>query len=307
MILRGAVQNAARGINMNEIKVQPKPLTPRNILLILCGSALYAAAVNLFLQPMNLYSGGIPGLSQLLRTLFFPVRGSIDAAGIINLLFNIPLFILAWSAMHRKVFVGTVISVLTQTVVFTLVRIPAAPILDDKLASIAIAGIIGGFGCGIVLTNGGSAGGLDLLGIYLTKKFPSFSIGKLSLVFNACLFTVCAVIFDVSVALYSALFIVFFSITVDRFHYQNIEVELMIFTHHPEMADTIMRKYVRGVTEWDGKGAYTNSSTHVLISVVAKNEVEAVKKDILAADPQAFIIVQDHINVTGGYQKRLDT
>lgn len=291
---------------MKTTRVKSRPLTAKNILLILSGSALYAAAVNLFLQPMNLYAGGIPGLSQLLRTLFFPTTGAIDVAGIINLLFNIPLFCLAWSAMHRKVFIGTVLSVLTQAVVFSLVRIPAVPLLDDKLASIAIAGILGGFGCGVVLTNGGSAGGLDLLGIYITKKFPAFSVGRLSLIFNACLFTVCAVIFDVSVALYSALFIVFFSITLDRSHYQNIEVELMIFTHHPEMADTIMQKYVRGVTEWDGRGAYTNNETHVLVTVVAKNEVEAVKKDILAADPQAFIIVRDHISVTGGYEKRLD-
>ena len=290
----------------NRIHVEPKPLSFRNILIIIAGSALYAGAVNLFLQPLNLYAGGIPGLSQLLRTLFLAGKHSVDPAGIINLLFNIPLFILAWNGMHKKVLIGTVLSVLTQTLIFSLVKIPAVPLLDDKLASIAIAGIVGGFGCGIVLSNGGSAGGLDLLGVYLTKKNSLFSVGKLSILFNACLYTVCAVVFQPSVALYSVLFIVFFSVTIDRFHYQNIEVELMIFTHHPEMADTIMKKYVRGVTEWDGKGAYTNADTHVLVTIVAKNEVEEVKKDILKTDPKAFIIVHDHIDVTGGYQKRLD-
>lgn len=290
----------------NTIHVEPKPLNGKNVLAILAGSALYAGAVNLFLQPLNLYAGGIPGLSQLLRTLFLSSVKSFDPAGLINLLFNIPLFVLAWSGMHKKVLIGTIISVITQTLIFSLVKIPTVPLLDDKLASIAIAGIVGGFGCGVVLSNGGSAGGLDLLGVYLTKKNPDFSVGKLSILFNACLYTVCAIVFQPAVALYSVLFIVFFSFTIDRFHYQNIEVELMIFTHHPEIADTIMKKYVRGVTEWDGKGAYTNENTHVLVSIVAKNEVEEVKKDVLKKDPKAFIIVHDHIDVTGGYQKRLD-
>ena len=90
----------------------------------------------MFLQPLNLYAGGIPGLSQMLRTLMFTDTGTIDAAGIINFLFNIPLFLLAYRSMNKKLLVGTLISVLTQTVIFTLVKVPTAPLLDDKLASI---------------------------------------------------------------------------------------------------------------------------------------------------------------------------
>jgi uncharacterized membrane-anchored protein YitT (DUF2179 family) len=284
----------------------PKPLTIRNLLLVIGGSALYAGSLNLFLQPLRLYAGGIPGLSQVLRTLFFSDFSGLDAAGLINFVFNVPLFVLAWKAMHHKMLVCTLLSVLIQTVVFTLVPVPAQPILDDKLACIAGSGIAGGHGCGIVLSNGGSGGGLDLLGVYLTSKFQNFSVGKLSILFNACLYVLCACMFDLSTALYSAMFIVFFSITIDRFHYQNIEVELMIFTHYPECADVIMKKYVRGVTAWAGEGAYTKADTHVLVTVVSRNEVDAVRRDILASDPKAFIIAHEAVHVTGGYQKRLD-
>lgn len=290
----------------SRIVIQPKPLTGANVSMILFGSILYAGAVNLFLQPLNLYAGGIPGLSQMIRTLLFSSSGNIDAAGMINFIFNVPLFILAYQSMNKKLLIGTVISVLTQTVIFTLVKIPVQPLLDDKLASIMIAGLVGGFGCGMILSNSGTGGGLDLLGVYMTKKFSWFTVGRLSILFNAVLYSLCAVFFNVSTALYSILFIAFFSFTIDRFHYQNIEIELMIFTHHPELAEVILKKYVRGVTEWEGKGSYTNQETHVLVTVVAKSEVEQVKKDILAVDAKAFIIVHDHTSVTGGYQKRLD-
>ena len=290
----------------SRIVIKPKPLSAMNIDMIIFGSFLYAGAVNVFLQPLQLFAGGIPGLSQMLRTLFFADTGNIDTAGIINFLFNIPLFILAYRQMNRKVLIGTLISVMTQTVIFTLVKIPSAPLLQDTLACIMIAGMIGGFGCGVILSNGGTGGGLDLLGVFMTKNSNWFTVGRLSIIFNAVLYALCAVFFDVSTALYSILFIAFFSFAIDRFHYQNIEIELMIFTHHPEMADVILKKYVRGVTEWSGRGAYTNQDTHVFVTVVAKSEVERVKKDILSIDPKAFIIVHDHTSVTGGYQKRLD-
>ena len=52
-------------------------------------------------------------------------------------------------------------------------------------------------------------------------------------------------------------------------------------------------------------GAYTGKDTEVLVTVVAKSEVERIKKDILEIDPKAFIIVHEGANVTGGYEKRL--
>lgn len=280
------------------------PLTPRNIVMIILGSVLYALSVNLFITPLKLYAGGIVGLAQLIKTLFFH-SVTFDLAGIINLILNVPLFVIAYTAMSKRMFVLTAVSLAVQTIVFSFAPIPSGPLLDDKLASIIIAGLLGGAGCGAVLTNGGSAGGLDLLGVFLTEKLPKFSVGIMNMSFNAVLYTVCALLFNLETAIYSIIFVVAFGMAIDRFHYQNIEVELMIFTHHPEVADVIMKKYVRGVTEWDGEGAFTKRETKVLVTVIAKNEEASVKKDILAIDPHAFIIAKEGASVTGGYVKRL--
>ena len=288
-----------------EIKVEVKPLTPINILMIIVGSILFALSVNLFLEPLNLYAGGIIGCAQLIDTIFLKNLTGMDLAGIINFCFNVPLFIIALKDLNKKMFIGTVISIIVQTIALQFIPIPEISLLDDKLACIAISGIIGGAGCGIILVNGGSGGGLDLLGVYLTKKFKKFSVGKLSLIFNGALYTICAILFNVDTAIYSIIYIAIFSITIDKMHYQNIEIELMIFTHNPKVKEMIMSKYVRGVTCWDGKGAYTNKDTEVLVTIVSKYEVDKVKKDILELDPKAFIIAHNQTEVTGGYQKRL--
>ena len=65
-----------------------------------------------------------------------------------------------------------------------------------------------------------------------------------------------------------------------------------------------MKKYVRGVTYWNGFGAYTNNQTEVLVTICSKIEVNRIKKDILRLDPKAFIIMSN-ANVTGGFEKRL--
>lgn len=289
----------------NTIAIQPKPLRIKNIGMILLGTTFYVVAVNLFLQPLNLFPGGFVGLSQVLRTLFFR-DVSFDVAGIMNFLFNIPIFILVYKTMNRKMLVGTIISLIIQTILFTILHIPSQPLINDTLASIMVSGILAGVGCGMILSNGGTAGGLDLLGVYMSSKFKAFSVGKLSIIFNACLYAVCAFMFNFETALYSALWIAFFSLAIDRFHMQNIEVQMMIFTHHPEMTEVILKKHVRGVTEWEGMGSYTKQNTHILVTIISKSEEADVKKDILQIDPKAFIITNDHIEVSGGYQKRLD-
>ena len=55
---------------------------------------LYSLGINLFVVPAGLYTGGIMGFAQLLRTLFLYLTGlelKIDIAGIINYAINLPI------------------------------------------------------------------------------------------------------------------------------------------------------------------------------------------------------------------------
>lgn len=106
----------------------------KQYLMVILGSALFAASVNLLIVPLSLYSAGIVGIAQILRTLLVPLMpfaAGFDVAGIINLLLNIPLFLLAFRSISRGFFVKTVISIIVQTAVMSLVPIPSEPILGD--------------------------------------------------------------------------------------------------------------------------------------------------------------------------------
>lgn len=285
-----------------------KALSLRDILIILCGSILFSGALNLFIVPLGLYNGGIVGVSQLLRTGLTSILGKsfdFDIAGIINLLLNLPLFFLAFRSLSKKFVLGSIFSILTQTVAFSLIPIPSIPILSDPLSACVIGGILAGCGAGIVLTTGTSCGGMDILGVYFSIKAKNFSVGKLSICVNVVIYSLCAILFDIPTALYSVIYTVIYSVAMDKVHLQNIEVSLMIFTKNPKIREVILNEFVRGVTYWKGQGAYTNTETEVLVTIVSKYEVDRIRKRIVEIDPRAFVIASEGLKVQGGYEKRL--
>lgn len=276
--------------------------------MVIAGGFIFALGVNWFIVPLGLFSGGIIGIAQIMRTImteYLHLNITLDIAGILNLLMNIPLFFLAYRSISRRFFIRTMLCVIAQTVAFTLIPIPTTPILDDILCSCLIGGIISGFGIGLALRNGGSGGGLDILGIFFTKRFVNFSVGKLSIIVNAFVYCICALLFDVQTAIYSIIYLVCFSLMLDRAHYQNINMTAMIFTKSEEIQKAIMAEMGRGVTFWKGAGAYTRSDTFILVTVINKYEVSQLKRIIYGIDEKAFVIFNEGMSISGNFEKRL--
>ena len=275
---------------------------------VMIGSVIFAASINLFIVPFALYNSGIIGTAQVIRTLlvdYCHLQFNFDIAGIINFLLNVPLLILAFKYLKPAFVVKTLFSIFVQTIALSIVPIYSTPIIQDRLASILIGAIICGVGCSYVLVQRGCVGGTDIIGMILAAKMPKMSVGKVGLYYNAVLYTICAFIFNIETAIYSILQTAIFSFVVDRQHLQNIEVSIMVFTHCAEVKRMIIETQHRGVTYWNGVGAYTNSQMEVLVSVVSKYEIPRLRKRIKDLDPQAFIIVSKQLEVTGGYEKRL--
>lgn len=276
--------------------------------IIIIGAFLFCLGVNLFISPLGLYNGGVVGISQIIRTIIvdcFPSVKNFEIAGIINFIINIPLLLIAYKSISKKFFIRTVVSVISQTIFFTVITIPSTAIIDDPLAACLIGGIITGAGIGITLKAGGSGGGIDILGVYFTKKYKNFSVGKLGIIINAIIYGICAILFELPTAIYSVIYTTFFSMIVDKIHYQNINTTAMIFTKMENIECGIMKEMGRGVTCWNGQGAYTGEESKILVTVISKYEINQLKRIVLEKDPKAFIIFNEGLNVTGNFEKRL--
>lgn len=275
------------------------------------GMLVFSVGINLFVVPAELYNGGVLGISQILRTLLIRYAhlsfGSVDVAGLINLLFNIPLFFLAYRSISRGFFVRTLICVISQTMFLTVIPIPAVPLVEDTLTASLIGGIVTGAGIGIALKNGGSSGGMDILGVYFTKRRQDFSVGRLSLTVNLFIYLACALLFDITLVIYCIIYTAVSTLIMDRTHSQNISTEVFIFTkENPEQIMTyILKELIRGATYWEAKGGYTEETTNIIFTVISKHELTALKRRLRVLDPQAFVVSKEHVGIEGKFVKHL--
>lgn len=276
------------------------------ITIVIIGSFLFCLGMNLFITPLGLYSGGIIGIAQILRT-FLADAGIVfdfEISGIINMIFNVPLLFLAYRSISKRFFLLTLISIAMQTIFFSIIPIPHQ-IIDDVLASCIVGGLVSGYGIGLVLRSSGSSGGVDIIGFYIIQKAHDFGVGKLSTIINCVIFAFCMFFFDIDTAIYSMLFTVVFGFVVDKIHYQNINVTAMIFTKYPDIRKPIMEDLHRGVTYWRGHGAYTEKDTYILVTAVSKYEVNYLRNEVKRIDPDAFIIFSESMNISGNFEKHL--
>ena len=282
------------------------------IVAAVVGELIAAAALNLFIVPLNLYTGGAMGVCQLIRTLLQTYLGlnfgSYDIAGILYFLVNIPILLYGYKYLGQGLVIKTIICTVAFSLFYSIIPIPSAPIVDDYLTACLLGGILTGIGSGIVLTCGCSSGGLDVIGLCLSKRGSSFTVGKFSLTFNVFLYTACLILFSPEVAIYSVIYNFFASMVLDRMHQQNVNVMALIFTHADEhiLGQFIIDKLNRGVTYWNGTGAYTGQGVHVLCVSLSKYEIEELLHAVRSIDPQAFLTVQEGVHVYGNFRKKLE-
>ena len=157
------------------------------------------------------------------------------------------------------------------------------------------------------LTCGGSGGGLDIVGLCLSKRGSHVTVGKFSLAFNAFLYTACLILFIPQVAIYSVIYNFFSAMVLDRTHQQNVSVQALIFTKGDEnaMARFIIEQLGRSVTYWNGTGAYTGEGVHVLCVCLSKFEIEELVHTVHTMDPHAFVTTQEGTRIYGNFQRRL--
>lgn len=280
------------------------------VLTMLASTFLAAFTINTFISPQHLYSGGLLGLCQLIRTGLDWVFGlrveAVDLAVILFQFTNIPLTILAWKTMGRTFVYKLILCTVSYTVFMLLIPVPEQPLLQDALASCLVGGILNGIGNGIVLACRGSIGGIGVLWLYLSKKW-GFSVGHIHMAYSVALSGAFFVLFEPEVAIYSSLFAVVTSVYMDRMHLQNITVQVLIMTKEDseKLSHQIIEDTGRSVTYWVGRGAYTGDDVSILCVCLTKFELDSLQKTVEESDPHAFLVVQEGLHIRGNFPRRL--
>lgn len=279
--------------------------------LIFAGAVIYAFGMNCFLQPLHLYAGGFMGFAQLFAKLLEDMGftfGRFNISGVLYYLMNVPFLILSYKKMRPRFVIKTLFAVTMITILLSLIPIPHAPVLEDRLADCIMAGIICGAGIGIILLMGACDGGMNLLGMIIINDYGHTTIGKISLTGNIILYGICLFLFDIQTVIYSLIYATFNSIACDRIHTQNISSQVIVVSKLKDtqpMEVEIMGQLHRGMTKLPATGVFTGENESVFIIFLSKYEVNRLHGIIRQYDPHAFIVETEGVNVDGHFLRKL--
>ena len=270
------------------------------------GAALYGIGLNIFVGPIELYMGGVTGIAQIGNMLSSQLFGiHANMTGYVIFIINVPLLFVAYKYMNRVFFIKTVLTIIAETLAFSWIPIPAAPLVNDPLTLSIIGGIISGFGCGFILRYGGSSGGVDILGVYAAMKNPNISVGRISLMISAVVFIFCFFVYPFETVIYSVIYTLVTTFVYEKVYLQNIKVSVLVITKQPENWVYINNVLKRGATVWRGVGAYSGKDTYIIFSVVSKYEMPILRRYLREKDPNSFMVAWDQVTVNGHFQSHL--
>lgn len=267
---------------------------------ILLGSFVSSIALNSFIIPHKLLSGGVTGVSILIQY----VTGL--PSGYFILALNIPIFIIGIRNVDKDFTFFSLIGMLSLSGFLIITKdISKVLMVNDILLSCIYGGVVGGIGAGIVFRARASQGGTDIIAVVVKRK-NGMNIATMSFAINIVIVIVGAFLSNVETAMYTLISMYVSSAVIDRVM-DGLEKKKMLFIvteKEGEVSNEIMKALGRGITLFYGEGAYTGDEKRVINCVVTSKQVMKIKKIIDEIDPNAFMSIVDASEVNGkGFKK----
>ena len=287
----------------------------KDYILIVIGCALIAVAMDVFLVPNRIASGGATGFA----TVVFHLTGGRLPVGAVIIAVNIPLFLLGMKVMGRVFLIRSAVSTVLLSVMIELFSpyasdftvkylsdLPTSGIKTDLLLFCIFGGVLMGLGIGLVFRTDGTTGGTDIAAALLHKVFPNITIGQIILIIDGLIVLMAAIAFkSFLLGMYAIVVIYITAKIIDTIlEGVNFAKAVYIISDYPEeISDLILKKLDRGVTALDGTGMYTKREKKVLFCVLERTQIPRLKIIVKGQDPNAFIVMTDIREVLGEFRR----
>ncbi len=266
-------------------------------LAIVIGAAIYAVGFQFFLYPNNISSGGVVGTAMIINAL------AGTPVGIMTILLNIPLFVIAWRHFGLDFLVGSLTGMGLSSVLVDFFAACGFSATSDPMLAAVMGGVVKGTGLGIVYYVGATTGGIDIIVKILRQKLASVNFGTIMLLLDAFIIMAYALVLGrYESAMYSLIAMYVTTKVVDLALY-GIDNACMCYIISDRTAD-ITEEIVsgplhRGVTLLEGRGAYSGAHREVLMCVIKRTQIGQLKHLVRAVDERAFFVVTNVKNVFG--------
>ena len=266
--------------------------------VITLSAIMYGLGIGLFLNPNQLAPGGISGIAIILKEVFPMLPG----VGVLIIIINVPIMILGAWKFGKKFLLSTLYSLIVSSVAID--ALPAIFKIDAVTNDLMLASVIGGalfgFAMGVLFRMDTTTGGLDIIVKIIKQKHPHMKTGQIYMIIDVAILIASAIAFNnVEVALFAAIY--FSSLAMDKAIYVGDEATLVyiISKQRKIISVRMLQELDIGVTMLQGRGAYTNKSTEIIMCVMRKQMLVKVRNILKEVDPDAFMIVTTANEVFG--------
>lgn len=255
---------------------------------ILLGTFLLAASVVWFFDAVGVVVGGVSGIAIIIKaTMDVPMW-------IINIAFNIPLFIAAYKILDIGMFFRTVLGTVLLTIWLGI--LPYVNLLTGNLFVDMLAGsVLMGAGLGLIFVSNSSSGGGDLLATLINRKLRHLSIPKIMAVIDIVIVLAGAQVFGVDKIMYSIIGIFVLTRVSDMIIEGPNRAKLLyiISEKKEDVVKYVVETMERGATYIGIEGAFTHKSGKMIMCVVSGKEMVKLKQIIYKLDENAICFVGD--------------
>lgn len=263
----------------------------------LAGALLQAVGVWCFIEPFNIAPGGVSGIALMINYLTgIPV-------GAMTFLINVPLLIISYFCLDRRMTMKTIRTVIWMSVVLDLFAARFLPqYTGDRLISVAFGGIFVGAGVAAAFLRNSTTGGTDIAAKLLQKKQPYMQTGYALMTVEFFIVGASIIVYqEIEAAMYGLISIVCTTQTIDAILYgmNRGSVVTIHSTQNRAIAQEIMRTMDRGTTFYKTVGGYSGRECEALVCAVDRKQFPMIKDIIDRFDPKAFVIVSPTKEVYG--------
>ncbi len=268
----------------------------KNLLLVLAGNAVYALAVNMFVLPCGLITGGTTGLALAAQHyLGLPVADFV-------LISNVVMFVLGAAIMGKWFAFNTALSTFCYPLLLkAFAYIPGIGSLTrDPLLATIFAGVMIGGASGLVIGAGASSGGMDIPPILLNKFF-GLPISGVMYVLDFVILIGQMSFAEKDQILYGVLLVLLYTLVLEKvvlMGHSKIQVNILS-EKNEEIRKIILNVLDRGCTVLHAQTGYTHAERDMLMTIVTNRELAKLNHLVLEADPQAFMFINSVNEVHG--------
>ena len=265
------------------------------ILYVIVGSLVFGGGIAMFLTPGDIVLGGATGVATTIHILTdLPI-------GTLLFCVNFPLILIGLKMFGFKFLSKTIIAVITTSVAADLLVFLPVPTLDPLLYAV-LGSLVLGLGGGILLSRGYNTGGSDLAAVMLKTKMKRLSTGNLIFIIDIFIVVGSALITKNYAGIFHSIIGTYaYSFALDHVldGSKTAKMSIIISDKYEEIAHGIGTEIERGVTILHGLGWYSHTDKHVILCVVKRDQIFAVKTLVSRIDPNAFMILTDAKEVLG--------